>query len=142
MLDKFNTEEITGTVKFVPEKDLFKLIGIDSMSSSLISTLDPALGFVIEENSFSLNIYSDDACQSACDVDHWQNVVQVATGVCHTLGLKADGTVYYAGDDSLHRSQVEGWTDVVQIDAGNGYSIALKADGSVMMAGKYEGYLR
>lgn len=89
-----------------------------------------------------LNIYSDDACQSACDVDHWQNVVQVATGVCHTLGLKADGTVYYAGDDSLHRSQVEGWTDVVQIDAGNGYSIALKADGSVMMAGKYEGYLR
>lgn len=89
-----------------------------------------------------LNIFSDDACQSSCNVDHWQNVVQVATGVGHTLGLRRDGTVYYAGDDACHSAQVEAWTDIVQIDAGNGYSIARKSDGSVVMAGKYEGYLR
>lgn len=60
----------------------------------------------------------------------------------HTLGLKADGTVYYAGDDARHRAQVESWTDVAQIDAGNGYSIALKKDGSVVMAGAYTSYER
>lgn len=89
-----------------------------------------------------LNAYEPEDSQSACDVGHWENVVQVAAGVRHTLGLKADGTVYYAGDDARHRAQVESWTDVAQIDAGNGYSIALKKDGSVVMAGEYTSYER
>lgn len=89
-----------------------------------------------------LNCYQEDASQSACDVGHWEDVVQVATGISHTLGLRKDGTVYYAGDDKQHRTQVQAWSDVIQIDAGNGYSIALRADGSVLMAGKYEGYIR
>lgn len=89
-----------------------------------------------------LNVYKPEDSSSACDVGHWENVVQVATGVRHTLGLKADGTVYYAGGDPRHRAQVESWTDVVQIDAGNGYSIALKNDGSVVMAGAYASYER
>ena len=89
-----------------------------------------------------LNVYKPEASESACDVAGWENVVQVAAGLRHTLGLKADGTVYYAGDDARHRAQVEAWTDVAQIDAGNGYSIALRADGSVMMAGEYRGYIR
>jgi len=88
------------------------------------------------------NVYQPEASASACNVGDWENVVQVAAGVRHTLGLKADGTVYYAGDDQRHRSQVESWTDVKQIDAGNGYSIALKKDGSVVMAGKYTSYDR
>ncbi len=82
------------------------------------------------------------ACAAACDVGNWENVVQVAAGVSHTLGLKTDGTVYYAGEDARHRAQVESWTDIAQIDAGNGYSIALKKDGSVVMAGEYDGYIR
>ncbi|MBE5799683.1 MAG: hypothetical protein E7321_07005 [Clostridiales bacterium] len=89
-----------------------------------------------------LDVYKQEAPHSACDVGYWENVVQVATGVRHTLGLKADGTVYYAGDDARHRAQVESWTDVAQIDAGNGYSIALKKDGSVVMAGAYTSYDR
>lgn len=89
-----------------------------------------------------LNVYKPEDSRSACDVGHWENVVQVAAGVRHTLGLKADGTVYYAGDDARHRAQVESWTDVAQIDAGNGYSIALKKDGSVVMAGAYTSYER
>lgn len=77
-----------------------------------------------------------------CDVSGWKNVVKVAAGSDHTLGLKADGTVYYAGNDGDHAWQVVHWTDVVDIDAGNGYSIALRSDGSVVMAGVYENYKR
>ena len=77
-----------------------------------------------------------------CDVSLWQNVVKVVAGADHTLGLRADGTVYYAGNDERHARQIAQWTDVVDLDAGNGYSIALCADGSVMMAGAYIGYDR
>ena len=94
------------------------------------------------EAAIRANAWADDAVKSACKVDHWENVVQVAAGEAHTLGLKADGTVYYAGADSLHRGQVESWTDICQIAAGNGYSIARKNDGSVVMAGAYRSYER
>jgi len=88
------------------------------------------------------NAWADESVKSACRVEDWKDVVQVAAGVDHTLGLKADGTLYYAGTDERHRAQAEAWTDIVQIDAGNGYSIALKKDGSVVMAGAYTSYDR
>lgn len=88
------------------------------------------------------NCYEAQADRNACRVEDWENVVQVAAGCYHTLGLKRDGTVYYAGSDARQRAQVEGWTDVVQVAAGNGYSIALMADGSVAMAGAYTSYER
>ena len=69
-------------------------------------------------------------------------MIKVATGTNHTLGLRDDGRVYYAGPDSAHMMQVESWTDVVDIAAGNGVSIALKRDGSVVMAGVYRAYDR
>lgn len=88
------------------------------------------------------NCYETQADRNACQVEDWENVVQVAAGCYHTLGLKRDGTVYYAGSDARHRAQVEGWTDVVQVAAGNGTSIALMTDGSVAMAGAYTSYER
>lgn len=94
------------------------------------------------EAAIRANAWADDAVKRACEVDHWRNVVQVAAGEEHTLGLKADGTVYYAGADKRHRDQVESWTDIAQIAAGNGYSIARRNDGSVVMAGAYKDYER
>lgn len=76
------------------------------------------------------------------DVSGWTDVVKVAAGAQHLLGLRADGTVYYAGDDERHARQVAQWTNVKDIDAGNGTSIALMADGSVAMAGAYTSYER
>ena len=76
------------------------------------------------------------------DVSGWMDVVKVAAGAQHLLGLRADGTVYYAGDDERHARQVAQWTNVKDIDAGNGTSIALMADGSVAMAGAYTSYER
>lgn len=76
------------------------------------------------------------------DVTGWTDVVKVAAGARHLLGLRADGTVYYAGDDASHARRVAQWTNVTDIDAGNGYSIALMADGSVAMAGAYVSYDR
>lgn len=76
------------------------------------------------------------------ELDAWRDVAQVAAGNGFFLGLKADGTVLFAGNDSNHRRQVEAWQDVAQVRGGDGYSIALKKNGEVVMAGKYTGYDR
>lgn len=86
--------------------------------------------------------YQADVDRNAGQVEDWEDVVQVAAGNHHTLGLRRDGTVYYAGSDERHRAQVEDWENVVQVAAGNGYSIALMADGSLSMAGAYTHYDR
>ncbi|MBQ7886812.1 MAG: hypothetical protein IJ313_07980 [Clostridia bacterium] len=86
--------------------------------------------------------YDGSAAYDACRTENWECVIKAAAGTNHTLGLRDDGRVYYAGPDRAHRMQVEGWTDVVDIGAGNGYSIALKKDGSVVMAGAYTSYDR
>lgn len=86
--------------------------------------------------------YDGSTARDACRTENWECVIKVATGTNHTLGLRDDGRVYYAGPDSAHMMQVESWTDVVDIAAGNGVSIALKKDGSVVMAGVYRAYDR
>lgn len=86
--------------------------------------------------------YDGGVAYDACRTENWACVIKVATGANHTLGLRDDGRVYYAGPDQAHMLQVESWMDVVDIGAGPGYSIALKKDGSVVMAGTYRGYDR
>ncbi|MBQ8619509.1 MAG: hypothetical protein IJ418_18665 [Clostridia bacterium] len=90
----------------------------------------------------ALNASVGTAPYDACRTENWECVIKAAAGTNHTLGLRDDGRVYYAGPDSAHRMQVESWTDVVDISAGRGYSIALKKDGSVVMAGAYRSYDR
>ncbi|SHI66279.1 Alpha-tubulin suppressor [Geosporobacter subterraneus DSM 17957] len=75
-------------------------------------------------------------------------VLQVAAGNNHSLGLKGDGTVWAWGNNENGRLgngttaqsetpvQVSDLTEVIAIAAGNGHSIALKADGTVWTWGK------
>ena len=73
----------------------------------------------------------------------WENVVRVAAGNMFTIGLKADGTVYFAGADEKHRRQVEAWDNISDISAGQDFCVGLKTDGTVVMAGHYhENYFR
>ena len=65
-----------------------------------------------------------------CNVSSWSNIVTVACGHCHTVGVKADGTVVAvgeyedeAGDEDEYEDEYEdehefgqcdvtGWTDI------------------------------
>lgn len=60
---------------------------------------------------------------------------RIAAGYCHTLGLKADGTVYAAGDNMYGQGNVSGWKNVVQVAAGAYHSVALFKDGTVAAVG-------
>lgn len=53
----------------------------------------------------------------------------------HIVGLKSDGTVVAAGDNSDHQCDVSEWTDITAIDAGWNHTVGLKSDGTVVAVG-------
>lgn len=86
-----------------------------------------------------------------CGVDNeskWNNIISVAAGDNHTVGLKSDGSVvatnfakdylykgtripnYYSG-----QCDVDYWNDIIAISSGYGHTLGLKKDGSVVAAG-------
>ena len=67
-----------------------------------------------------------------CDVRGWTNIVAVAAGDDHTVGLKADGTVVATGCSYDERCNVMFWTNIIAVSAGSDYTTGLKADGTVV----------
>lgn len=67
------------------------------------------------------------------------NLVSIAAGTAHTVGLKADGTVIAARlPQSQHQKNqcyVSHWSDVVAIAANEYHTMGLKADGTVVATG-------
>jgi alpha-tubulin suppressor-like RCC1 family protein len=47
-----------------------------------------------------------------CDVADWREIVAVAAGSTHTLGLRVDGTVVAAGNNEHGQCDVTGWTAI------------------------------
>ena len=50
-------------------------------------------------------------------VSSWTNITQVACGQFVTVGLKSDGTVVAAGDNTLGQCDVASWTNIIQVAA-------------------------
>jgi alpha-tubulin suppressor-like RCC1 family protein len=44
-----------------------------------------------------------------CDVGTWTNIVNIAAGWRHTVGLKADGTVIAVGNNGYGQCNVGRW---------------------------------
>ena len=68
------------------------------------------------------------------DVSGW-NVVKIAAGSRHLIGLTADGGVVAAGDNSYDQCDVSGLTDIENIAAGEFHSAFLREDGVVLFNG-------
>uniref|UniRef100_UPI0021F81255 RCC1-like domain-containing protein n=1 Tax=Brevibacterium sp. FME17 TaxID=2742606 RepID=UPI0021F81255 len=47
--------------------------------------------------------------QGQCDVSSWYDVVAVAAGAEHSLGLRSDGTVLSTGSNNHGQCSVEEW---------------------------------
>ena len=57
-------------------------------------------------------------------------------GFYHTVGLRLDGTVLAAGDDSFGQCGVSGWTGVTAVAAGAYHTVGLRSDGTVLAVGR------
>ena len=46
-----------------------------------------------------------------CNVSDWRDIVAIAAGCAHTVGLKSDGTVI-AGNNEFGQCDVGSWRDI------------------------------
>lgn len=65
-------------------------------------------------------------------------IVDIAAGEYFTLGLRQDGTVVAAGDNSKGQCDIEGWNGIEAIAAGLSHSVGLTRDGEVVATGDNE----
>jgi alpha-tubulin suppressor-like RCC1 family protein len=70
-----------------------------------------------------------------CNVDDWTDIVQVAAGCRHTVGLRSDGSVVAVGANDYDQCAVDDWTDMVQVAAGCLHTVGLRSDGTVVTTG-------
>ncbi|MNW13612.1 hypothetical protein D3C71_2116130 [compost metagenome] len=47
-----------------------------------------------------------------CDVSSWRDIVTVAAGCTHTVGLKSDGMVVAVGNNEYGQCDVSGWSGI------------------------------
>lgn len=84
----------------------------------------------------SFGDWGDDSGRGS--INGWEDIVSVAAGNFHTVGLVSDGTVlstrvtekYDEGQD-----EVSDWNDIVEVDAGFAHTVGLKKDGTVVATG-------
>ena len=107
--------------------DWDNVIAADSYGSSLAG--------VTKEGTVLFNGDTDFAGKNIRDTSQWQDIVAVALGECHTVGLKSDGTVVATGSNRDGQCDVNDWTDIIAIAVGNYHTIGLKVDGTVVTAG-------
>jgi hypothetical protein len=70
-----------------------------------------------------------------CNVGNWTDIVRVAAGYWHTVGLKDDRIVVAVGSNYYEECNVGSWTDIIQVTAGSHYTVGLKSDGTVVAVG-------
>ncbi len=51
----------------------------------------------------------------SANVGDWTDIIQVAAGSFHTVGLKSNGTVVAVGENDYGECNVGEWTDIIQI---------------------------
>lgn len=92
------------------------------------------------ESDYHKNYYKYDRNGHKEEIEEWEDIIAIAAGSYHTLGLRSDGTVvattpkegeYPAACD------VSGWKDIVAISAGDSFSVGLRRDGTVVVAGDF-----
>jgi hypothetical protein len=73
-----------------------------------------------------------------CNVGGWTDIVQVAAGGFHTVGLKSDGTVVAVGWNHYGQRDVSGWTSITQVATGTYHTVGVKEDGPIVAVGDNE----
>lgn len=70
------------------------------------------------------------------NVSDWREIVSVACGGAHCVGLKANGSVVACGyDDNGQVSGVNSWTGITRIAVGDNFTVGVNVNGKVYACG-------
>ena len=68
-------------------------------------------------------------------VERWRDMIAVAAGENHMVGLRRDGTAAAFGLNDKGQCDVSAWTEIVAVAAGAKHTVGLRRDGTVVCAG-------
>lgn len=74
------------------------------------------------------------------EADSWTDIVAIACGNSHLVGLKSDGTVVATGYNEQGQCNVSGWNNVSKIYAINNTTLAIRKDGTILACGMIDNY--
>ncbi len=87
-----------------------------------------------EDGKVSLAATSEDAALAS--VASWKNIIYLAAGQGHVLGLDVNGCVIAAGENSQGQCDVHTWKDIVYVAADEKRSFALTKSGKLIWCGE------
>ncbi|MBR5827460.1 MAG: chromosome condensation regulator [Clostridia bacterium] len=94
---------------------------------------------VLLKKDGTVSAYSDPDNKFSNEISKWSDITDVATGYLYTVGVRSDGTVLAAGQNTDGQCDVSEWTDIVDVSCGRDFTVGLKADGTVVATG-FNGY--
>jgi alpha-tubulin suppressor-like RCC1 family protein len=101
---------------------------------------DYHIAIVYDDGTVSVkNNYGSVVSSSYGNVSTWRDMVSVACGESHTIGLKSDGPVSASGSNSNGQCDVGSWRDVEKVYASNSYTVGITSEGELLRAGKLKG---
>lgn len=72
------------------------------------------------------------------DAQYWTDIVDIDGGLRNVVGVKADGTVVFAGSNEKNQNDISDWSDIVVIATEGRQTIGVKSDGTVLLVGDIE----
>ena len=66
------------------------------------------------------------------NIDDWRDIIVIAAGAYHSVGLKKDGTVVAGGNNQYGQCEVGEWRNIKAIAAGGALTIGLQVDLSLI----------
>ena len=118
------------------------VLTVSMLNTAPVMARGQATPMVAADTTVSVESYSP----TECDVGDWTDIIQVAAGYSHTVGLKSDGTVVAVGygyareEGEKEPWEVDGWANISQVAGGGSYTVGLETDGTVVAVGhNYDG---
>ena len=69
------------------------------------------------------------------EAQYWTDVIDIDGGLRNIVGIRADGSVIFAGSNEDGQNDISDWRDIVVISTEGRQTIGVKSDGSVLLVG-------
>jgi len=127
--------------------DYSRVIGSGSNTNGELSNLTSSGAIKVCEGEGFTIILNDDGTVSnagliskyANSVDDWKNIVDIAAGNAHIIGVDANGRVSCVGDNELGACDINGTRNISKVFATKNGSILIDRDGALVFSGTFIG---
>lgn len=147
-LEKENINRLSVSETTVVYIDNYsRVIGSGSNTNGELSNLTSSGAIKVCEGEGFTIILNDDGSVShagliskyANSVDDWKNIVDIAAGSAHVIGVDSNGRVSCVGDDSFGACDINGTRNISKVYATKNGSILVDRDGALTFSGSFIG---